>query len=105
MSAAPNVPAGQVSAHALMLGDRSAHVDSSAPRPENATAGRRGDRRATAPPIERLAYTVNDTCAATGLGRSSIYELIAAGKLKSVRLAGRRLILSESLHELLQGAA
>lgn len=54
---------------------------------------------------EPLSYTVNDACAATGLGRSSIYELIAAGKLKSVRLAGRRLIPADALRDLLRGVA
>lgn len=43
----------------------------------------------------KLAYTINEFCAATGVGRTSIYEEIAAGRLKAIKAAGRRIILHQ----------
>jgi excisionase family DNA binding protein len=45
------------------------------------------------PPLEKLAYTVPEFCEATGIGKTSLYELINEGKLKAIKAAGRRLIL------------
>jgi excisionase family DNA binding protein len=53
--------------------------------------------------LTRLAYSVKQTCEVSSLGRTSIYALIAEGKLKVVRIGGRTLILAESLHDLLAG--
>lgn len=44
---------------------------------------------------EKLAYTLPDFCRTTGVGRTSAYEEIAAGRLKTIKAAGRRLILRE----------
>ena len=41
------------------------------------------------------------TGAAIGLGKTSIYEAIKEGKLKSVRICGRRLILKTDLEAFL----
>ena len=41
---------------------------------------------------QKLAFTVAEFCAATGIGRTSVYEEIAAGRLKTILAAGRRLI-------------
>ena len=41
---------------------------------------------------EKLSYTVSEVCLATGLGRTSIYEAMARGSLKSIRACGRRLV-------------
>lgn len=49
----------------------------------------------------RLAVRINDACRALGLSRSSIYELIADGKLKSALIAGRRVIPVSELARLL----
>ena len=49
----------------------------------------------------KLAYTVAEACAATGLGRTSVYEQINAGHLKSIKAAGRRLILRSDLEAFL----
>jgi hypothetical protein len=38
----------------------------------------------------------------TGLGRNSVLELIADGSLRSVKLAGRRLVVIDSIHELIE---
>ena len=47
---------------------------------------------AHAKPPEKLAYQVNEAVHVSGLGRTTIYELIKAEKLKTVKAAGRRLI-------------
>jgi helix-turn-helix protein len=52
-----------------------------------------------------LAYRVNDAAKAAGLSRSSLYTLMSEGKLRSVLVAGRRLIPADALRELLRGAA
>ena len=46
---------------------------------------------------EKLSYTVPEVCFATGLGRTSIYEAIARGALRSIRACGRRLVLKADL--------
>jgi excisionase family DNA binding protein len=52
---------------------------------------------------ERLALRINDAVVVSGLSRSTIYELLKAGKLRAVKIGGRRLILRESLQALLHG--
>ena len=51
---------------------------------------------------ERMAVPVDDACTITGLGRTSIYELIAEGKLKSVAIGRRRLVGYSSIEALLE---
>jgi excisionase family DNA binding protein len=53
-------------------------------------------------PGGRLALRVNDAVAASGLSRSTLYKLMSEGKLQSVKVAGRRLIMIEDLHGLLR---
>jgi excisionase family DNA binding protein len=53
------------------------------------------------PSTERLSYTVPGACAATGLGKTSIYEAIKRGELKSFLACGRRLILKSDLEAFL----
>jgi excisionase family DNA binding protein len=55
--------------------------------------------------VEPWAYRVNDAARVVGLGRSTLYELAAAGQLKMIKVAGRTLIPAESLRALLQEAA
>jgi excisionase family DNA binding protein len=50
---------------------------------------------------EPIAVTVDDAQHLTGLGSTKIYELIQQGKLRSVTVGRRRLILSESIKTLL----
>lgn len=52
-----------------------------------------------------LALRVNDAAALSGLSRSSLYKLLAAGKLRDVVVCGRRLLLREDILALLHGAA
>ncbi len=46
---------------------------------------------------EKIAFTVAEACAATGIGKTSLYHLIGEGKLKAFKAAGRRLILRADL--------
>jgi excisionase family DNA binding protein len=57
------------------------------------------------PPDIALAYRVNDAAKVSGLSRSSLYNLIGEGKLRSVVVAGRRLIPADALRDLIKGAA
>jgi hypothetical protein len=66
---------------------------------------------ATAPPVipfsQRVTCTVPDACAATGLGRTKLYELIGSGAVRTTTIGRRRLVLVSSLLRLMQpdGAA
>jgi excisionase family DNA binding protein len=51
----------------------------------------------------RRAYHVNEAAAAFGLSRSTLYKLMSAGALRSVKIGGRRLIPIEAIEALLSG--
>jgi excisionase family DNA binding protein len=53
----------------------------------------------------KLAYSVKEAVHATSLKKSTIYNYIAAGKLKSRRVGGRTIIPAESLRALIEGEA
>jgi excisionase family DNA binding protein len=48
------------------------------------------------------AYTIQSFCKAFGLSRSTAYNLISDGRLRSVRVAGRRLIPADAAEALLR---
>lgn len=50
---------------------------------------------------ERRAYRVNEAVVAYRLSRSTLYKLIAAGKLRTGKIGGRRLIPRDALEALL----
>jgi excisionase family DNA binding protein len=50
-------------------------------------------------PKEPILLTLKETAAALRLGRSKLYELMAAGKLRSVRIGGSRRIPATALAE------
>ena len=52
----------------------------------------------------KLAYTVAEACQATGLGRSTIFELLAAGRLKRKKIGSKTIIPRSSLEALIQEA-
>ena len=52
-----------------------------------------------------LSYTIHGAMAATGLGRSKLYELMASGALAKLKVGKRTLIRADSLHALIDGAA
>jgi excisionase family DNA binding protein len=47
--------------------------------------------------METLTCGIADACAALGIGRTKLYELIAAGKLDARALDGRTVIIAESI--------
>jgi Helix-turn-helix domain len=60
---------------------------------------------ARGPPVEPMAYRINDAVRASGLSRSTLYVLIAEGTLPSRLISGRRLILRSDLEALVRGEA
>ncbi|MFQ3894662.1 helix-turn-helix domain-containing protein [Sphingobium sp. R-7] len=55
------------------------------------------------PPPTKLAYSISEACQASSLGRTKIYNLIAAGRLRVTRVDGRTLIPAEALTALIAG--
>jgi len=53
--------------------------------------------------MERLAYSINDTAKTLSLGRTSIYAMIAEGRLDAFKLGRRTLIRAESIRRLVEG--
>jgi excisionase family DNA binding protein len=43
-------------------------------------------------PLKRIGYRVNDFCTIAGISRTTLYELIREGKIKTILLGGRRII-------------
>lgn len=54
---------------------------------------------------ERQTYRVKEAAARSGVCRTKLYDMIATGELKSVKIGRARLILRESLDQLLTPAA
>jgi excisionase family DNA binding protein len=52
---------------------------------------------------EPLAYRVNEFCRLVGLGRTTVYGLIADGTLPTVKIRGRRLIPRDAALALVKG--
>ena len=50
--------------------------------------------------MERLAYSINETAQALSLGRTSIYSMIADGRLEAFKLGRRTLVKAESIRRL-----
>ena len=53
-------------------------------------------------PPAPLAYSVRDAARASGLGRSTLYELMANGQLAYVKVKARRLITRQAIEALLE---
>lgn len=51
----------------------------------------------------KIAYSIREACEASSLGRTTVYSHIMSGRLESVRIGGRRIILADSLHDLISG--
>ena len=54
-------------------------------------------------PMEKLAYSINETAQALSLGRTSIYAMIADTRLDAFKLGRRTLIRAESIRRLVAG--
>ena len=51
----------------------------------------------------RLAYSIAEACAAAGIRRTTLYNLIRSGKLRAIKCGGRTLILPDDLRRWLEG--
>ena len=51
--------------------------------------------------MEPRAYRVNDACRSLGIGRSTLYKLIAERKLKPITIGGRTLIPRAEIERLI----
>ncbi|MEM1381140.1 MAG: excisionase family DNA-binding protein [Pseudomonadota bacterium] len=49
-----------------------------------------------------LAVSLDEAAKALSIGRTTLYKLIGNGRLKTVKLGSRRLVIASPLHELLQ---
>lgn len=49
-----------------------------------------------------IAYRVPDACRVAGIGKSKLYELAAAGKLRLSRVGGRTLVPHAELQRLIE---
>lgn len=50
---------------------------------------------------EKRAFRIDEFCAVYGLGRTKTYDLIKAGKLRTVLVGGRRLVPKDAAEALL----
>ena len=57
------------------------------------------------PDLPKLAFSIREACHVSSLGRTTIYNHIAAGRLRANRVGGRVVIPAESLHALIAGEA
>lgn len=55
--------------------------------------------------LEPDAYTVNASCWKIGVSRSTLYQLMAAGKLRSIKIRGRRMIPTTELRRIVAEGA
>lgn len=52
-------------------------------------------------PFQREGLSIAEACAVAGIGRTMLYEAIAAGLLRSRKLGKRRIILKADLDDFL----
>lgn len=53
--------------------------------------------------MERFTYSINDTARALSVGRTTVYAMLADGRLEAVKLGRRTLIKAESIRRLVAG--
>lgn len=53
--------------------------------------------------MDKLAYSITETAKALSLGRTSVYVLIAEGRLETFKFGSRRLVKAESVRRLVDG--
>ena len=54
----------------------------------------------TSPPVEPICVRINDAARMIGVGRTKLYELIADGEVKTVKLGKSTRVITASLHRL-----
>lgn len=55
--------------------------------------------------MNKLAYSINETARTLSMGRTSIYAMIADGRLETFKLGRRTLVKAESIRRLVDGQA
>ena len=55
-------------------------------------------------PQAAIGATVEDTSRVSGLGRSTIYNMLESGDLKAVKIGGRTIILMDSVRSMFANA-
>ncbi|MGW8201212.1 helix-turn-helix domain-containing protein [Sphingomonas bisphenolicum] len=56
----------------------------------------------TLPPPEPICVRINEAARMIGVGRTKLYELIAAGEIETVKLGKATRITTASLHDLVR---
>jgi predicted DNA-binding transcriptional regulator AlpA len=56
-------------------------------------------------PVEKISFRVKEAALASGLSRATLFNEMKAGRLRSVKVAGVRLILRADLEAYLSGRA
>lgn len=51
----------------------------------------------------KLGYSIREACHASSLGRTTLYNHIASGRLRVTRVGGRTVIPAENLRALIAG--
>lgn len=51
--------------------------------------------------MDQLTVSISETARILGLGRTTIYAMIANGRLEAIKLGRRRLVKAESIQRLL----
>jgi excisionase family DNA binding protein len=52
---------------------------------------------------EKIAYSIEEACKASSLGRTTLYGHIAAGRLRVTHVGGRTIIPAENLRAFIMG--
>lgn len=58
---------------------------------------------ATTSSMDQLALSVAEACRVSSIGRTTLYQLIANGRLKTRKIGTRTLVLTSSLRALIEG--
>jgi Helix-turn-helix domain len=66
-----------------------------------ASRPRRPRRPRSTAVVTPIAVTIPDACKFVGLGKTSLYELIAAQKVRTKKIGRRTLVIYRSLEELI----
>lgn len=53
--------------------------------------------------MEKLAYSIKETAAVLGVGRTSIYAMVGDGRLETFKVGRRTLIKVESIRRFVDG--
>ncbi len=52
--------------------------------------------------VQKRAYRIKEFCEAFGIGRTTVYTMMKAGKLRTVKIGGSRLIAADEAEALLK---